>query len=136
MAARKKVDVEVRALASKDVKALIALWPRVPWLSEREAPTARKLISQPTTVVLGAFEGDSLIGYTSAVHTVYAAFLDDVVAPDLEDTDVPVQLLEALCSELGERDLHLYCRPESAGALRDAGFMERVGYVVMMRPWH
>ena len=122
------VAIEIRALTLGDLDAIEAIEKRAyrtPWSRSMFASE----LAKPTSICLGAFEGERLMGYTINSRYVDAWHVMNVaVHPDYQRRGVATQLLERLFELTADderRGYTLEVRVSNEGAIE---LYERLGF--------
>src|SRR3954451_14241715 len=122
------VALRIRSLETGDLGAIEAIEPRAyptPWSRHMFASE----LAKPTSICLGAFEGDQLVGYIINSRYVDAWHVMNVaVDPDHRRRGIATRMLEALfemTEDDGRRGYTLEVRVSNQGAI---DLYERLGF--------
>lgn len=114
--------------------AVKKLYDSEPWWPERTLDDIGFVVSKQT--VVGAWDGDRLIGFARAVSDLrFRAYIEDVlILEEYRSRGIGTRLLERLLEELEHIDvITLFCRPRLSRFYERLGFKEFTKQVVMQR---
>ena len=117
-----------------DPQAVRALYDANNWWPNRRLDDIAAVLS--TGLVIGAWEGDRLVGFARAVTDGrLRAYIEDMaVHPDHRHAGIASALLERLLAALGDIEtVSLFCEPELVDLYGRLGFKARRSQVVMHR---
>ena len=110
------------------------LYETVTWGDGRDDDGIASVIE--STVAVGAWDGDRLIGFTRALSDGrYRAYVEDVmIDPDYRGRKIGEGLVAALLSELADIEIvSLFCEPERVAFYGRNGFSASKSQVMMHR---
>jgi N-acetylglutamate synthase-like GNAT family acetyltransferase len=130
------VNIQLFSYSEKEIKAsgLAALYKDAGWWQERNASDIEKMLQDQISV--GAWNGDTLIGFSRAVTDGrFRAYIEDVVIQTgWRNHGIGKQLVTKLLEELSHIDIiSLFCEDELIPFYERNGFKQSRSQFVMLK---